>query len=59
MITGKAVQPAQTTSLMPAQTTDIGSLLTAIMPLFSLMIVMMMIMPMFSSMGEMMKGMGK
>ncbi len=58
MITGKAVQPAQTTTLMPAQT-DISTLLTAIMPLFSLMMVMMILMPMFSSLGEMMKGMSK
>jgi len=58
MITGKAVQPAQTTTLMPAQV-DIGTLLTAIMPVFSFMMVMMILMPMFSSLSEMMKGMSK
>ena len=58
MITSKTVQPAQQTTLVPAQT-DISTLLTAIMPLFSLMMVMMILMPMFSSLGEMMKGMSK
>jgi len=49
------VQPGQLTTtpgVSVAQTTDVGDLLTAIMPLIMIMMVFMMIMPMMKGMGE-------
>jgi len=56
------IQPGQLATVAPGQLTtapgigvaqtDIGDLLTSIMPLIMLMMVMMMIMPMMKGMGE-------
>jgi len=48
------VRPAQVSpyTTAPAQTSDIGDLLTSIMPLIMMMMVMMMMMPMFKGMSK-------